>query len=772
MNSPQRSDSLARRLLPLVCATAIAASTALAQSTSAPAAAVAPQAPPPGSDDVVVLSEFTVSAQTPDRYRSADAISAVRVRAALIETPSSISVITRDMMDDLAPTRIFDATRYIAGVQEGRGIQFQDRMIIRGFETQGGARTVDSFLQSADADNVDESIVDRIEVSKGPNAILSPAGAPGGSLNIITKSPLFQAQRSLTAMVGLFNAQKVTLDMGGPLGSSKEFAYRLVASVQDSRQFWSADAKTKHRAFAPMMTWRISDKTQLTVKLVGADMWVFREPALILDPNTTASTSDPRLAGGFSYQGLNGTQPWSHNSTHTADLFTTLTTSLNQHISLRFAANGRYYFTDANQDFVTGLPGLSNRYNPATGELTQDYTWALVNGTPVSTYSPYFNPASIGHRGQIQWTRLKTVNFQTDALFNYKFGAVDSQTVAGLGYGRQTADNKVKDPGTLPTVDLSKPFVLAYPVYPANLTQENGSSYANTQLYLNQRFGFFNNRLYLGGGLLRYSTVTKSWNILTNSTPAVLDDSKNLINYSVLWKVQDNASVYYSHSTNSSPVIANNLPLWKSGVQSEFGLKTEFFNKRLALSGAFFKIAQTNVTVPNPAYQNDPTQPQQLISDLKNHGVEFEAMGSVTNDLSVVAAYSHLSMRDSLGRMVRGVADNNASLLLNYRIKDGDLKGLSLSAGVSYSGKRAGDVPSTGYTALGVVEQVSFYLKPQYVDTIAVSYRLNERYTFRLNIDNIFDQKGYLSVAGGRSWGSGLTTATGRNIRFATTVNF
>src|ERR1700712_4620295 len=62
-------------------------------------------------------------------------------------------------------------------------------MIIRGFETQGGARTVDNFLQSADADNVDESIIDRIEVTKGPNAILSPAGAPGGSLNIIKKSP-------------------------------------------------------------------------------------------------------------------------------------------------------------------------------------------------------------------------------------------------------------------------------------------------------------------------------------------------------------------------------------------------------------------------------------------------------------------------------------------------------------------------------------------------------------------------------------------------------
>jgi iron complex outermembrane recepter protein len=778
MNPPTFARALSRRSEPT-------ALLALFSLLLASAGSLAAQTPAPtdtsSKDDVVVLSPFTVSTESADRYRATDAISAVRVRAALIDTPSSISVITRDMMDDLGPTRVFDVTRYIAGVQEGRGIQFQDRMIIRGFETQGGARTVDNFLQSADADNIDESIVDRIEVSKGPNAILSPAGAPGGSLNIITKSPTFHQQRSLTAMIGLFDAQKVTLDMGGPLGNSKNFAYRLIGSLQDTRQYWSDDAKTKHRAFAPMITWRISDKTLLTAKLVAADMWVFREPALILDPNTTASTSYPKLAPGFGYNSLNGTQTWSHNETHTADLFTTLTTTLNEHVSLRVAANGRYYFTDSDQDFVNGLPGLGNRYNPMTGELTQDSTWALANtalpynattNPYVATSSPYFNPAAIGHRGQIQWTRLKTANFQTDALFQYKFGSIDSQTVAGFGYGRQNADNRVKDPGPLPSVDLGKPFVSAYPNYPANLTQDNGSSYTNTQLYVNERLGFFNNRLYLTGGFLRYSTKTAAWNILTGAAPAVLDDSRNLANYSVLAKVRDNISVYYSHSKNASPVIANNAPLWRAGVQSEYGFKTEFFNKKLSLNGAYFKIAQSNVTVPNPAYQNDPTQPQTLVSDLSNKGYELEVSGSLTSDLSVILTYSHLNMRDSLGRMVRGVADNNASALLNFRFKDSELKGLSLYAGVNYSDKRAGDLPATGYTQLGVIEQVSFYLKPQYVNTLGASYRMNDRYTFRLIIDNIADNKNYISVAGGRSWGSGLTTATGRNIRFTTTVNF
>jgi outer membrane receptor protein involved in Fe transport len=150
--SARRSDTSA---LLVLFSLILVSSDPLAAQTQTPAAAAS------AKEEVIVLSPFTVSAEAADRYRAADAISAVRVRAALIDTPSSISVITRDMMDDLAPNRVFDVTKYIAGVQEGRGIQFQDRMIIRGFETQGGARTVDNFLQSADADIVEEAVIDR-----------------------------------------------------------------------------------------------------------------------------------------------------------------------------------------------------------------------------------------------------------------------------------------------------------------------------------------------------------------------------------------------------------------------------------------------------------------------------------------------------------------------------------------------------------------------------------------------------------------------------------
>ncbi|MDQ5979114.1 MAG: iron complex outerrane recepter protein, partial [Verrucomicrobiota bacterium] len=545
MNQLHPARALARRSL-------TPALSVLALLSVLPAAPLAAQATAPAAnkDEVVVLSPFTVNAESADRYHAGEAISAVRVRAPLLDTASSISVITRDMMDDIGPSRVFDVTRYVAGVQEGRGVQFQDRMIIRGFETQAGARTVDNFLQSADSDNIVEAVVDRIEVSKGPNAILSPSGAPGGSLNIITKSPTFKQQRSFTATLGLFDAQKVMLDVAGALGAGDTYAYRLVLSGQDSDRYWD-DSFIKNRAFAPMLAWRINEKTLLTVKLIAAEQEISREPNLILSPAVNAATDDPYLAPGFSPKSNNGIQPWSGVSTHSGDLFATLTSQLSDKLNLRVAANGRYILEDHEQNFLnTGL-GI-NRYNPYTGILTQDQTWALTTaGQPhnattnpyIPTANPLFVPGNIPNRADIQWTRRKTANLQADLAYNTLLGNTSSQTVAGFGYSRQLADSHGKNVNLI-GIDLSQPNRVVTPVYPANLSFHNASSYTNMQLYVNQRLGFFDNKLYLTGGLLRYSTKTMGRNVLSGAAPAILDDDKNLWNLSVLYKVRDNVSLY------------------------------------------------------------------------------------------------------------------------------------------------------------------------------------------------------------------------------------
>lgn len=731
----------------------------------------APEQPAPlvAADEVVTLSEFAVSDTRVDRYRAADAISAVRVRTSLLTTPGSVSVVTRDLIDDLAPTRLFDVTRYLAGVQEGRGIQFSDRQIIRGFESNG--RTVDNFFQTG-ADNFDEALIDRIEVSKGPNAILAPAGVPGGSINVITKSPEFIPRRALTLLAGRFDAQKATLDFTGPLDAEHRLAYRVVAAVQDSRRYWAADARLRGRVFAPMLTWRPAPDTQVTAKLLYARHWIFREPGLILDPAVGYASGEPRLAPGFAHRSRNGIQPWSHVGTETWDALGQLTTRIDEHLSLRVAANARHYFEDSMQEFFS-TPALGNRYDPSTGVLTPDHTWALdpATGTYVATLAPFFDPTNIPVRGDRQETTVTTFNAQADLAARYEFGPVASQTVLGGGVGHFDNVGRIRH-GTLPGLDLTQPDRRTDPDWAADLAFDWRGKQNTWQAYVNQRLGFLGDRLMVHAGLMQYDVYARNLNKADPLAQAsVLDGSRTLWLAGVLMQPRDGLALYYTRSTNSTPVIANDLPLWRDGRQHEFGLKQEFFSQRLALNAAWFRIDQTNVTVPNPDRQTDLTAPEQLIANLGDHGYEFELTGGLTPRLSIVASYTQLRLRDSLGRRVRAVADRNAALLLSYRLLDGDPVRLSVFAGATHAGERPGDATSGNFTELGVVKRQSFLVPARTLLHLGASCRWGD-YQFRLNVENVADEKDYLSQGGGRVSGTGLTSATGRNVRLSVTRGF
>jgi len=326
--------------------------------------------------------------------------------------------------------------------------------------------------------------------------------------------------------------------------------------------------------------------------------------------------------------------------------------------------------------------------------------------------------------------------------------------------------------GTLPSLDLTHPDLLATPVWSSTLAADNRAKQNTWQAYLNQRTTFFSDRLQVSGGVLHYSVYMKNRSQLDpTAAPSVLDDSRSLWLASVLYKLRSDTSIYYTRSTNSTPVIANNLPLWRDGKQDEIGLKSEFFRQRLALNLAAFRIRQTNVSVPNPDHQTDPLAPEQLISDLSDRGFEAELTGGLTPNLSVIAAFTALHLRDTLGRPVRAVADHNSALLLNYRVPLPGANRLSVFFGVNRAGARPGDATSVNFTPLGVATKPSFQIPAYNVTNCGAAYRWG-RYVLRLNVDNIFDDKNYLQTAGGRVSGTGLTTATGRNAKFSTTVEF
>jgi len=737
-------------------------------------------------EDTYVLPTFTVESETVDRYRAADAVSAVRIRTSLIETPSTISVLTKDFIEDVSPVRILDATRYSAGVQAGYHQAFADTMTMRGFESAW--KTIDNFLETSGY-LMEPAVIERIEISKGPNAILSPGIRPGGHVNIVTKAPQFERSTSITGLFGEWDANKFSFDTTGPIDKSGRFAYRLIGVLQDTHRYWSKDFERSRKVLAPSFTWRINPTTDLILRYNYRSTTESHSAHAILDPSVNQSGQKPILGPGFSYRGMNGMPKWAVLTYSGGTASAQLSSSFNRHVTMRLAV-----FADrSGEDSAVARPNLpvladtqtpytgNDRYDPYTGYLTQDYVWSRQDITQpydentnpyISTFSPYYDPTNIQLRALDISAWRKTRVIQNDWVFNFELPMVKFQTVTGWAYTHTEAEYRAivgaMAPYSLYDLENQDQTVVWGSSFESN-NQEKGR---NTQVFLNQRVSFWEDKISLTGGVLYYETMNSVNNIAYPSDSSHMSDSKEMYMGSALYRITPQASVYYSYSTNSVPTAANGVSMWSDGKQHEYGVKSEFFNRRLSLNLAYFEIKQTNITSGNPArIAGDMTAPATLVSDQKNHGVEIELNGALTRNLSAMASFSQIKMSDQYGRDVRFVSKNLAAGLLSYRVHEGPLSGLSATIGAIYTGKFAGEVPSLDLTPLNVVVQPSFYIPSYTLINAGLGYDWS-RYQVRLYVDNLADKKNYIQTGGARFGSEGLFSGAGRLVKLSATVKF
>ncbi len=708
-------------------------------------------ASPAPAGDVLRLPRFSVSGAKPDPYRPAEAVSAARISGNLLETPLSIDVITRELMDDIGANSVYDAARYFSGVSNGRGTGpsgIMDRQDFRGFESF--TKTIDNFSSqllpstSGFVAVFEPQFIERAEIVLGPDTILSPTGSPGGSMNIITKSPQFERETSLSATGGNYNAGKVTIDSTGPLGAGDRWAYRVIGDYQDGRTF--VPGRIRQWNLSAQLTRRFSDTTQLTFKYFGLQWrltgatanandngWEVTDPGSI-NGATIASTPPP--GSGFTYGGWNGDAAWSHTSDRVNLLSGVFTTVLADRISMRLGAE--FFFDNNIGD--SGYPSASpaESFAPATGQV--------VAIAPV-------NPAASPEVARFNHALARDGQLQNDYAANFHPGAVSVRPVVGWNYQESASWSNTRQLA-LPPANLfaglyhpPKPPLSAYT--PSAKLKSNASQ---TQFYGLTKIGFFDDRVLLTSGVSRTWVDSRARaDAVSNpaAPPAVLTMSSHRDTYlgGILVKPARTLSAYYTYSSNAALTSSNNQPLWQQGKQHEFGLKSEFFGQRLSFTAAHFQIAQTNLVTPNPAYNVDPAHnPPNTLSDQANRGFEFNLVGGVTKNLSVIASFTAMKFRDPFGRRARNVPDHMANLLLDYRFTAGALKNFSLFAAAVHVGKTAGENPqidpATGVavTPLGVPTQPGFYVAAWTVYNAGASYRWRNL-RFNLNVDNVLNAK-------------------------------
>jgi iron complex outermembrane receptor protein len=798
---------------------------AAAMAALVPAAGQAQSVAPAKDDagkDVVTLPTFTITESPANPYTPKQALSGTRVAMAIQDIPQTVSVVSSDFIKDTMSQRMLDAAKYITPVVESTLPVGGDRYTIRGFQVSH--EFIDGMVISGE-DGYSMSLapynIDRIEIIKGPNAILVPGGAPGGQFNPITKSPIMKDQQSATLELAQYIGNALSTDINRIISQEKGISARVVAA------YWNSDGYQKNYfrkgyMFAPSLSWQLSPSSKITAKfeLVHND-----ESTGISVPIDPAVGSDDYavIARGLPRNWSFGNDQ-DHRVRDTARVTLELLSSLNEHISSRLMISGDQILRKdqggSSAAIFFPVNGVLTAFNPTrdpyTGKYEPGVTWTVNNSgataVATSTATPLPDPSTWVYRringsDHLQYDEAHLRNDYA-AKFNTDF--LTSTTIAGLAanfsktkWRSWAGASQGPDVANTPT-GLSG---ITYTPYAfTTLTQAKIAKLEEMQFYAQENAGFFQDRVLLSGGVSRYfGSLTRTDNSgIAAIGERTLDISSTAASYGVVVRPVKPVSLYFSHNTSGATMpgslqagntnlSSTALPPYKpsNGNQDEFGVKGSFLKDTLSFSIAHFNITQTNYAVPNSEYYVLVSQgnqaaanllPTSTFLDVNSKGWEAEGSYAVNQNLTIIGNLSSYSYRQPTGVRIRAVPDRIWAAFADYRFTEGALSGFGVSVGVDSKSDMVGESvtalttskPLAGVTATypGVApgfvpQQASYKYDGRTLVNLGVSYRA-KAWTARVQANNLFD-KDYIAVGGSRT---AIAVGNPREVRATFTYNF
>lgn len=786
---------------------------------AAPAAA-------PAKQETIELPQFVITETAGNPYVSKQALSGTRVAMSIQDIPQTVSIVTSDFIQDSMSQRMLDAAKYVTPVVESTLPVGGDRYTIRGFQVSH--EFIDGMVISGE-DGYSMSLapynIERVEIIKGPNAILVPGGAPGGQFNPITKSPIMKNQQSVTLEVAEFFGTALSTDINRLL--TPKTAVRFVAAVWDSRGYQKNSFRRGYE-FAPSISWQLSPSTKLTLKgefVQNREIPGFGQP---IDPSV-GSDQYAKLASGLprDWSFSNGDYDQRHRRTDrvTGELFTTL----NDHVTSRLMLSADHIVREDQggttaaifaPDPTTGaLVAFNPTRNPFTGKYEPGVVWTIDNtgaqAVATSKVVPLPAPSSYVYRRTNGSDHLfyNEAHLRNDYAGKFDNDMFKSTTIGGLAanfsktkwksYVGQSQGPDVTN-ATLGSIAYT-PYVFPEP-NPTIGVQNKTAKLQEMQFYVYETLGFWKDHLLLQGGASKYfGSLTRT----DNTGVAAIGDrtlsiTTNAASYGVVVKPIKEVGVFFSHNTSGdtmpgslqagNPALSSTAnPPYKpaAGSQDEYGVKTSFLNDSLTLSFAHFDITQNNYAVPNSEYYVLVAQgnqaaanalPSNTFLDVRSKGWEIEGSYVVSKNLTLIGNYSKFKYRQPTGVRIRAVPDRIAAVYGDYRFTQGALRGFGFNVGVDYHSDTVGESvtgltttkPLAGVTAsypnvaAGFVpQQASYKIEARTLTNIGFTYTQKD-WTARIQVTNAFD-KDYIYAGGSRT---AIVVGDPRNFRGSVTYKF
>lgn len=590
-------------------------------------------------------------------YVATRSVTATKMDTPIVETPQSISVTTRQQMDDQQPLNVGQAVSYynagVVGGDNGADSKQADTIQTRGFISteyvDGLAVPFGTFARPA----YDPYMLDRVEVLKGATAAVYGQSYPGGILQLVTKRPTEEPFHEVFIQGGSYGRIEGGFDTGGPLDADKHWLYRVTGVGFDSGT--QVDHTNLSRvSIAPMVTYRPDASTSVTVFASYRD-----------DPNTGFWNKRP-FVGSFLPNAAGYKIP---------DNFFTGDLGFNQ-LESKQASVG-YSFEHRFDNGWTVRQNL--RYLHLSWLFNSVQDDSITGTTIVRDKFQDISSSDIFH-----------VDNQIEKEFNT--GVLHHKVLFGLDYQHVNYADKETD-ADAPSLDLLNPvYYQPLPTYTA------GDTYINTRQKIDDLGLYGRDQISLGGwrasvGVRQDWVNASTTNLLNNDAVQSQSNTATTWNAGLLYLFDNGVAPYVSYSTSFLPTVGTDATgtAFKptTGQQFEAGIKYQPTFMNALFTAAVFDLTQQNVLTQDPNNNNNQIQ----TGEVRSTGVELSARAGITQNIDLIASYAYIDAKTTksnsgtLGFRPAGIPENSANLWATYKFIDGPLGGLKFGGGVRYVGE-------------------------------------------------------------------------------------
>lgn len=681
-----------------------------------------------------VLPGVTVSAQPEQdgasegtgRYTSSARLAtATPLGLTLKETPQSVSVFTRQRMDDQGLTTIGQVMAQVPGITAGALGTERTMFASRGYTIDNyqldGVNTTSlntGLAAQASQSMADMAIYDRVEVLRGASGLMSGAGDPSGAINMVRKKPTAEFQGMLEAEGGSWRQKRGIADVSGPLNAARSVRGRVVAAWQDGDSFIDYYSNDK-KVFYGVLDADLSETTRLTIGVEHQRRRTRGATAYLGFPlwySNGARTDLPR-----SFNSASADNQFNSRST---SAFATLEQELGQGWRLKVSANRLHstqreevVYMETNYAFADAVSGdgLNLSADLRNHRVENDSVDVNVRG-PVSLF---------GRQHELVFG----ADYQDQR--NVTHGSLDEGGLTDSAVNLYRWNHRGTGRYGAPFVTFDSPVL-------------QRSLYAAARFDLSDQLKFI-----AGTKVFRYDA-----NAVTENRAGYYSSVRSAENNvwtpyaGVVYDIDRTHTAYASYSTIYKPQTAQDrygqLIDPREGANYELGLKSGWLDGQLDTAVALYQIRQDNLTESDPGYVIPGTTnaASRAIKGAKTQGFDIEASGALSKDWNISTSWAYSQSKNGKGERITTTFPRHVvKLWTTYRLP-ADLRRITVGGGVNWYSKTYSTV-----SAWQIGRNLYWEQKSYAVANLMARFDVNAKLSATLNVNNAFDKHYITSVS-------------------------